>query len=155
MSDDAIQTDDPIPFTDSCTPAGGECVRQTDPRACSGFVASQLVCSSEAQPEGERCCLDPIFAACREGQTFPLRASDYDQSCDEDSDCLGIGEGDGCRCDTLCSGAAINVADEARWRTDLEKTPAYQAKLVCNCPAFFGVGCVDHRCARLQPGMGL
>ena len=60
----------------------------------------------------------------RWGQDVSIKASDYDQSCEQDSDCIGIGEGNGCDCRVVCQNAAINVADEAKWREDLAETPA-------------------------------
>jgi hypothetical protein len=87
----------------------------------------------------------PVFAECAEGKTFPINASDYDQSCGQDSDCIGIGEGDGCDCRVVCRNAAINSADEAKWRKDLAETPAHAA--LCLCPAAPVPCCLDQRCS--------
>jgi hypothetical protein len=86
-----------------------------------------------------------VSAACEQGMTFPIHASDYDQSCERSSDCIGIGEGDGCDCRVLCQNAAINVADEAKWRQDIAKKPA--SPFVCRCPAATFPCCVEHRCS--------
>jgi hypothetical protein len=89
--------------------------------------------------------LDAVFAECAEGKTFPINASDYDQTCEQDSDCIGIGEGNGCDCKVVCQNAAINIADEAKWLKDRAETPAHAAK--CLCPNAPVPCCLDHRCS--------
>jgi hypothetical protein len=86
-----------------------------------------------------------VLAECDGGRTFPINASDYDQSCEQDSDCIGIGEGNGCDCNVVCKNAAINIADEAKWRKDLAETPAHAAQ--CLCPAARVPCCLDRRCS--------
>jgi hypothetical protein len=135
---------------DTCTAAGGECLPQGSSE-CAHFGLTELECGSGGPTNGDWCCLDRFFAACDQGQTFPIVASDYDQSCEKNSDCIGIGEGDGCGCGTSCPNAAINVADQPKWLAQLAQTPAATASIVCNCPAFFGVDCVDHRCVARRP----
>jgi hypothetical protein len=113
--------------------------------------ATQLYCDANGNPESAWCCLDRFLDVCDQGQSFPINASDYDQSCEKDSDCIGIGEGDGCGC--LCQNAAINVAYHATWLEDVERTPAFSAMLVCNCPAASAPGCIRGTC--VLPSRGL
>jgi hypothetical protein len=138
---------------DTCTPAGGQCLARGSTQACAHAGLSELYCSSDGDPAAATCCLDPFFAACDQGRTFPIAASNYDQSCERNSDCIGIGEGNGCDCGIACSNAAINVRDREKWLTDLQVTPSYRAGIVCNCPASFGVGCIDRKCVPLRPGL--
>jgi hypothetical protein len=136
---------------DTCTPAGGECLTQGAAQSCAHFGLTELYCGSEDTTKGASCCLDRFFAACDQGQSFPIVASDYDQSCQQASDCISIGEGDGCNCGSSCPNAAINVAGQAKWLAKLQQTPAGAARLVCNCPAFFGIDCIVHRCVVRHP----
>jgi hypothetical protein len=101
--------------------------------------------SPPALDSGRDAAIDAAIAfECDQGKTFPIIASDYDQSCNVDSDCVGIGEGDGCECRVLCQNAAINVADEARWREDVMQTPV--SGTACHCPAATVPCCRDHLC---------
>ncbi len=68
-------------------------------------------------------------------------ASDYDQSCTQDSDCVGIAEGDLCTegC-TDCVNAAINVRDQAKYESAVS---GYAGG--CNCPGV-PIGCNAGTC---------
>jgi hypothetical protein len=70
------------------------------------------------------------------GACTPVLASDYDQSCDADTDCIGVGERPGCpaaACDG-CPTAAINKAVSAQYTTALSQAFASGSPQVCNCP---------------------
>jgi hypothetical protein len=61
-----------------------------------------------------------------------IAASDYDQSCVHDSDCLGIVEGNLCdgRC-TDCVNAAINVRDRAKYQSDFSSKVSKAVNCLC------------------------
>jgi hypothetical protein len=75
------------------------------------------------------------------GSKSCLPASDYDQSCTQDSDCVGIAEGDLCTegC-TDCINAAINVRDQAKYQSAVS---GYAGS--CSCPAVL-IGCNAGTC---------
>jgi hypothetical protein len=63
-----------------------------------------------------------------------IAASDYDQSCTVDTDCVGIATGDLCdgRC-TDCVNDAINVRDEVKYQFDFSSKVSKEVN--CPCPA--------------------
>lgn len=62
----------------------------------------------------------PTGHTCVERECRPvIEASGYDQSCQSDSDCTVITEGDFCTC-VGCPNAAINVADEPTYQADMQ-----------------------------------
>ena len=76
-----------------------------------------------------------------------IRASDYNQSCTTDSDCVEVGEGNTCDevCGISCGGQAINRCALPRYETDLAAT-GFVGNPACNCPADFGACCRGGRC---------
>ena len=59
-----------------------------------------------------------------------LPASDYDQSCTQDSDCVGIAEGQLCEQGCIgCANAAINVRDQAKYQSAVSGFSG-----TCSCP---------------------
>jgi hypothetical protein len=86
--------------------------------------------------------LGPIGAAallaagggCGSSKSCSIAASDYDRSCEQDSDCVGIAEGDLCAenvC-TDCVTAAINARDQTQYQNDVSSKVSTQ--LFCPCP---------------------
>jgi hypothetical protein len=77
-----------------------------------------------------------------------IAASDYDQSCAVDTDCVGITAGDLCdgRC-TNCVNAAINVRDQAKYQSDFSSK--VRKEVECPCPA----GVVSCHAGTCIPGM--
>ena len=78
-------------------------------------------------------------------QTRPpvmLRASDYDQDCEVDSDCVAVFEGEGCTA-CRCPNAAISTQDATKYATDVQNA----AK---DCPARGDVACAS--CQNVSPG---
>jgi len=63
-----------------------------------------------------------------------IAASDYDQSCTVDTDCVGIATGDLCdgQC-TDCVTAAINVRDQAKYQSDFSSKVSKEVN--CPCPS--------------------
>lgn len=76
-----------------------------------------------------------------------IRASDYDQSCATDSDCVEVGEGNTCveGCGLSCGGRAINRCALERYLLDLA-VAGFNPDPRCNCPADFGACCRAGRC---------
>jgi hypothetical protein len=70
-----------------------------------------------------------------------LPASDYDQSCTQDSDCVGITEGELCTQGCIgCVNAAINVRDQAKYQSAVSGFSG-----TCSCPSVF-IGCNAGTC---------
>lgn len=104
----------------ACAASGGQC----EVRGCK-FE------NSEACGPGEVCCLDNMI--CAADATAPIiQASDYDQSCAGDSECVEVQVGDACSCDFSCalSPAAINMSALPQYKADVAKVP----RLICGCP---------------------
>jgi hypothetical protein len=47
-------------------------------------------CNPDRNPGGAVCSLDGVGNTCTDGGTQVILASNYDQSCTKDSDCVGI-----------------------------------------------------------------
>lgn len=84
---------------------------------------------------------------CPNGNTCgTIKASDYDQSCEVDSDCVAEPEGDFCGSNicTDCAGAVISVKAQAKYETDLNSkitTPFF-----CPCPSSPPAVCDHGKC---------
>lgn len=79
--------------------------------------------------------------------------SQYDDSCQNDSDCVAVPQGDLCNpgyC--ACPTGAINVAALERYNADIAaktaKPAALQPTLICNCPLITAPSCRQGKCAR-------
>jgi hypothetical protein len=111
-----------------CAAAGGQC----------GTSACTALGPQSCGTQGETCCLDGVGAACAAGAGLPpILASNYDQSCSVDSDCVAIGVGDPCYvCEVACPGAAaINQTSLATYMADTAR-PVGSPGVVCNCPLY-------------------
>jgi hypothetical protein len=101
------------------TLAAAACSKPVEPNNCcnaSGDPCCAELCDPNATPstpacEQEKECLD------RGGGS--IAASDYDQSCSVDSDCVGITAGDLCGAGCNYVNDAINVADEQKYQSDV------------------------------------
>jgi hypothetical protein len=60
--------------------------------------------------------------SCADPDADVLQASNYDQSCATDSDCVGVAEGSFCQPNSGCPNAAINKAALPRYMADVGKT---------------------------------
>ena len=71
---------------------------------------------------------------CGSSKSCSIAASDYDRSCVQDSDCVGIAEGDLCAEDvcTNCVNAAINARDQTQYQNDVSSKVSPQR--FCPCP---------------------
>jgi len=84
------------------------------------------------------------FAACStsSGSSSPtIRASAYDQSCTQSTDCVTVSEGEVCGCGG-CPNAVINRADEQRYSNDYA-----QLHQECTAPP---APCPGYQCANPQ-----
>jgi hypothetical protein len=103
------------------------------------------------------CCLDHACAyspgtpliACTDADVQLIEASNYDQSCTTDSDCVAVREGNFCF-PPICPSAAINVSAEARYNEDVAMTNAAICGGIASCPSFAGTFCCAGSC-RLSP----
>jgi hypothetical protein len=84
-----------------------------------------------------------------------ISASNYDQSCTVDTDCVEVSSSDYCSTtDCQCGGSAINVGALAQFKADVSKTPIGSGALmgkVCGCGIAFGPCCRHGVC---QGGFG-
>jgi hypothetical protein len=81
---------------------------------------------------------------CTEPDAGFIAASAYDQSCQIDSDCVGIFAGDFCHPGAACPNAAINIAVVPRYQADIAKTfGAGSCAAVSSC-GFFSPTCCRH-----------
>lgn len=76
----------------------------------------------------------------------PINAKDYDQSCQANSDCAVVDEGDPCGCPG-CGNAAVNKSQEAKFNADFAAAKAMCTGGPMPCPA---IGCVFREAACTQ-----
>jgi hypothetical protein len=120
------------PGAAACVAAGGQCVQGV---AFCGPVGPGATAAS---------CLDTgltmlCCAVNPDGGCAEIQASNYDQSCTVDSDCVEVSVGNPCQaCDFICnqSVGAINVGANAQYTADVAKTAAGVGD--CGCPAEVG-----------------
>jgi hypothetical protein len=138
---------DPKDGREACVAAGGRCV-------IGGFdnclQRGSYDCNPSQNPGGAFCCLEEP-AACTTPQGAALiKASNYDQSCQTDADCVAIGEGDACvACTIECKSAAIRRDALADYQDDIEKlgpTIDPRIRVECNCLEVKGPCCVEGEC---------
>ena len=105
----------------SCATAGGQCEQGA---VCEEFLPAN--CGAG----GARCCLHVLCAA--DAQVQLIQASDYDQSCTVDSDCVEVYVGNACSCELGCRTTIgpINKAAQPQYTTDVANAP----HVVCSCP---------------------
>jgi hypothetical protein len=126
-----------------CTAAGGQCLGGD--LACTGVLGPQ-----DCGGGGSFCCvpnaIGPGAGSCTGANVQLIQASNYDQSCTTDSDCIGVGLGNVCfKCDIDCPNAAINRSAQAQYRTDVAHSPANDAD--CGCPTYpVGPCCIGGMC---------
>jgi hypothetical protein len=87
---------------------------------CPMHLGSQVYCCTE-----NTCGVD-VPDACADGSGHPIRASDYDQTCATDMDCVAVGEGNACSIIPPCPTAAINKGAFARYQSDVAQAPCFE-----------------------------
>jgi len=98
--------------------------------ACGGKTAGSPIAASDT-------------AACM------IVASNYDQSCEVDTDCSTVSVGDYCVAGCLCDVSAISKTALAQFQADVAKTPVGSGavqELPCSCPGQFGLCCRQGQC---------
>jgi hypothetical protein len=117
-----------------------------DGAAADGAALDAAAAASEAQSDAP-----PAASAttCTDANVQLIQASNYDQSCKADSDCIAVGEGNACdSCAIDCTNAAINKSAETQYKEDVAKMPAGVAQTgpVCSCPVEFDPCCRGGTC---------
>jgi hypothetical protein len=102
------------------------------------------------------CCIHDIciVGQAAEAQTCSdpgaqnITASSYDQSCETDSDCIAVEEGNFCAAgaDNGCTNAAINKSALPQYNADLAKTQASVCFGLSGCPLELGPCCQNGTC---------
>ena len=126
----------------ACAAIGGKCVPANS--GCGTPATGD--CTSGGIPAGSICCLDGVGNVCADGGEEVISASNYDQSCTKDSDCIAIATGNVCfPCIIECAtGGAISAAAMSQYQADIEKTSAWatiQSTISSNDAHFLGCGC--------------
>ena len=85
------------------------------------------------------------------GLSCSLSASQYDNSCTVDSDCVGVPSGDPCagNCLSVCPTAALNVRVASQYLADLGAVMSAhnESPGVCSCPAIGAPSCCRGVCS--------
>src|SRR5580698_9230225 len=127
--------------SDAPNDAGSESSVSLECPPTAGQCDAGAVCAEACDPGGI-CCLRVICAA--DASIQPILATNYDQSCTADSDCVAEGFGDPCTECLNCASGAINEKSVPQYGTDVAKAPR---GAICFC-AFGPAGpcCVDGIC---------
>ena len=99
--------------------------------AAEGGVVPAVVCCV-----GHFCILGQAAAmvTCTNPDAQIIKASNYDQSCAADSDCVAVAVGNFCNADTeRCPSAAINAAALSQYQADFDKTQAAMCLAESSC----------------------
>lgn len=158
--DDGTGRKDCCPYTpmsgDGCSFGPDACWTK-----CSGGFTSQASCTDgnwtlghglfPCGPDASTASEDDAGASsmCTGASAKRIQASDYDQMCALDSDCVAVGEGEVCQaCALACPTAAINKKDKSHYTSDVEhaKWVAPSGSTVCRCPALHAPCCIGGTC---------
>jgi len=88
------------------------------------------------------CCADNACVAYKAGDCTGanvqlIQASSYDQSCQTDTDCVAVSEGNACDLLPACPNATISKAALARYQSDLVKTRSGACSVVDSCTPYY------------------
>ena len=101
------------------------------------------------------CCIDHVCIvgqagesqSCDDPDAQVIQASNYDQSCTTDSDCVAVAEGSFCYPGAgRCPSAAIRTSALTQYQADVSKTFAAACVVLTSCPAFGSPSCVAGMC---------
>jgi hypothetical protein len=124
----------------SCASAGGTCVLGGASCARQASSSAQDCETNPPNPGGAFCCLalsdagsatadagreavDSGADAAEAGGACMISASSYDQSCMQDTDCVGVRSTNYCNAQAcLCGGSAINMSALAQFNADVATT---------------------------------
>ena len=95
-------------------------------------------------------CSTHELTVCTDSNVELIQASNYDQTCSVDTDCVAIAEGDACYpCVVICrTGGAINRSALSSYESDISKTigAGETSGVGCGCPAGFFPCCRGGTC---------
>jgi hypothetical protein len=92
-------------------------------------------------------CSSTSTNACVGASMKLIQASDYEQSCKVDSDCVAVGEGSACSpCALDCPNAAISKSAYAKYQADFSKTPAASCFAPSSCGLESSPCCIGGTC---------
>jgi hypothetical protein len=84
---------------------------------------------------------------CTDANIQNISASNYDQTCRVDSDCVAVGEGNACYpCVLECRTATINLDSLGQYQSDVAKTIGGHEQAKCNCPNEVVPRCQNGKC---------
>jgi hypothetical protein len=101
------------------------------------------------------CCIQGVCIFGQAAEAIPcthpdaevIAASDYDQSCQTDSDCMPVGVGDFCNPgEGNCANAAISKSAYPKYQADVAKTQAAVCVAASSCGGSFGPCCRQGTC---------
>jgi hypothetical protein len=117
------------------------------PEDCTGVPTGPVVscCINKACVSGEA-AVDALN--CTDADVELILASNYDQSCHNDSDCVGVAEGNFCvaGAGNCASAAAINKGAYSQYQADVAKTNAAICRAASSCGSSFGPCCRHGLC---------
>jgi hypothetical protein len=120
--------------------------------ACSsGYDCSSLFTS--APSSSVPCCTDEVcrlepYDDCTDANAQLIQASNYDQSCTTDTDCVAVAEGNFCYPGAgNCPNAAISKSANAQYQADTAKTRAASCYAPGNCGTGPGPCCLGGTCS--------
>jgi hypothetical protein len=124
------------------------------PIACTGRYDCSPLYSLEStnQSSPVPCCTDGVCGLepsdyCTDANVQLIQASNYQQSCTVDTDCVAVGEGNFCNPgSTNCSNAAISKSDYAQYQADVAKTNGASCYAPGNCGGESGPCCIGGKC---------
>ncbi len=144
-TDAAVRTDASLFATDATDAAvnmdAPESVACAIPQDCIDFSVGPAVscCINKACIYGQA-AIDAV--PCTDADVQLILASNYDQSCQTDSDCVAAGEGNFCIAgEGNCPSAAINKSAYSQYQADVAKTNASICRGVSSCGAESGPCC--------------
>jgi hypothetical protein len=126
----------------ACSLPGTRCDYITGPPGLVSTFITSYCC------DGSRCAWTiEQGGGCPNGNTCgKIQASDYDQSCSTDADCVTEPEGDFCQPNqcTDCAGAVVSVKAQAQYEADLASR--ISTPFICPCPLGPSAVCVHGKC---------
>jgi hypothetical protein len=136
-----------VTSTGDAKPEDGQPTSCTAPSDCIEFPPGPAIacCIGRACMYGQAAGTD----SCVDASAQIIMASSYDQSCQKDSDCVAIEEGDFCQpgANNGCTNAAINRTALTQYQADLAKTTAGVCYGLTGCPLESGPCCQSGVCA--------
>jgi hypothetical protein len=123
------------------------------PIACTtGSDCSSLFSAEPSSGSSVPCCMDKVcrlepYDDCTDASAQLIQASNYDQSCTTDKECVAVAEGDFCSPGAgNCGNAAINMSSYAQYQADVAKTRAASCYAPGSCGGGAGPCCSAGKC---------